>query len=316
MRTVTSLLLALCSTTTFAKTSLYGEVNGYSEAQFYDGESTVQLSGALSEFGFRNRLEIDDQMSSMFDVSIGMDPLNAGEPFINEGQLGIEGSFGDISLFYGKTPVGQTNDMLQLMRLDPDKLSGLFSLTTSNALNVPVGLMYDEGIRYRSPKISNNLSVAFALLPAEETEGETGFSFTGTYADNVSTVVIGFEINKETEGDQLLRIIGETKRGTLTLGGGLQLASNTDVDTSANTLFAYGKMPMKFGQLNTRSKAMASISRLTDTADDTTSEFYASFVNEQPWADKVSTYGFVHYEMINDLDDTGLGIGAGMKMTF
>jgi hypothetical protein len=317
MKKPIGLLFALCSSAVMAKTTLYGEANAFVSARIVDSDSTLMVNGYLSEFGFRDDMDINELVNSFFDVSFGYSPVDPSGVGVKEGEVGVIGKFGRVSLFHGQTPLGKSNDMLQLMDQDPDSLNGLFGGTSAGALVVPVGLNNDDGVMFESPQFSENVQFSFALLPTEDVNNDdTGFSLAGTFDDQTIKVMIGVEFNKIVASSQIIRVIGQTKTGTMTLGGGVQVAGNSDMDTSARTFFAYGKMPLLIAHKPTQTKLMTGITRLSDAADEKSSEFYLSLVNEQQWINRLSTYGFTEWQMQNDLEDHRFEVGAGLRMVF
>ncbi len=320
MNKVVCMLCAMSAGLACAKTELYGEANAFSQIVHTEEGSALQLFGYLSQFGFRNSIPLENETNAFFDVAIGYSITDFTSPWLNESHIGITGEYGQISLFYGPTPVETSNSMLQLMERDPDSLNGLFSASSASGLGIAVGDSAigseADGILYESPKLSNNLTLAFAILPTEQIDSDPGFAFSGTYDDQKATLTVGFQVNREGEDDQLLRLIGQTKKDDASLGGGFQFASNRDQETAIRTFFAFAKMPWQIGQKTTQTKLLTGFSWLTDTADDTESEGYFSLVNAQSWNSKVSTYVFAEWWLQNDLEDRTVDLGAGMRISF
>jgi hypothetical protein len=310
------LTLLLLASVSDAKTSLFGEANGFTQIANSENGTSLQIQGYLSEFGFRNETPLSGSTNALFDVTFGFELLNTSAVVTKSGQMGITGDFGEVSLFYGDSPLSDLNDYLRLMKNDPDQINEMYYQSGANNQNLSVGMGFVDGLSYKSPVFADYLNVHVALVPAEVAGGETGLSL-ASHFDNERTRVSGaIEVNTESANTQLLRLIGEQQLNNLTVGLGLQIVSNSAADTSARTYLSFLKLPMTIASEKTNLKAVLSYNRVTDAADNTLSQLYTSIVDEWEISDKLSAYGFAELEMANDFDDVTSYLGVGMKMTF
>ena len=310
------LTLLLLASVSDAKTSLFGEANGFTQISNTANGTSLQIEGYLSEFGFRNETLLKGTTNALFDVTFGFEMLNTNAVGTKAGLIGLTGGYGEVALFYGDSPLSELNDYLRLMKNDPDQITAVYYQSGANNQNLSVGMGFVDGLSYKSPVFADYLNVHVALIPAEVAGGETGLSL-ATHFDNERTRVSGaFEVNTESANRQLLRLIGEQELSNLTVGLGLQVISNSVANTSARTYLSFLKLPMNIASEKTNVKAILSYNRVTDSADNTLSQLYTSIVDEWEISDKVSAYGFAELEMANDFDDVTSYLGIGMKMTF
>jgi hypothetical protein len=311
-----SLLVISLSSFSVSKTSLYGEANGFTQFRSDSSGSALQVYGYLSQFGFKSEAAVSETLQATFDVTMGFELLDSWGVYTKQGTLGITGEYGELAMFYGQSPLAKTNQFLSLMENDPDQISGVFYANRADDFNVKVGFERVDGLLYSAPILAEHVAIDFAIVPAELVGGESGFSFATTYDNSTLKAAIAFEVNVEAADTQLLRVIGDTKVGSMRVGLGLQAGSNSALDSSARTYLGYLKMPLNIGTLNTRMKALMSLNQVTDAADNTDTQVYASVVDEVPLNDKVSTYGFVEVQVENDLNNVTSFVGLGLKMNF
>ena len=309
-------LLALISTNLFAKTMLYGEANANIQSVFTDNGSALVEDGSLSEVGFRSELVLDDKFTARSDFAVGVNLTDPDTPWLNKGSLGVTGEFGRVNFFYGNTPLTDSNDWLKLMSREPDFFASLLRRSAASAASVPVGINKRSGVAYHSPTVADAWHLAFAVLPAEEVDVESGFSLSAIYDGTKTRFVAGFEVNSEKENDQLFRLMSDTRLGSFTLGGGAQFAGNQDLDTSAYSFFGYGKWSMLLAGKENNLRLLTGLTQLHDKAGNDALDINLSLAAEQPWATKFSSYNFIQWQTADDRDTSTVILGAGLRLLF
>ncbi|WP_320822290.1 hypothetical protein [Reinekea sp.] len=314
-------LLTLCLLFTIwpaqAKTSLYGQANGYSQWAASDVGSTLQLETHLSEFGFRGDSPVATS-SAFFDLTVGL--VDYGQegccPQLLRSELGLSGDKGVLTLFYGDTPLSRTNHFLTLMHRDPDALTGALGYRRANNYNLAVGLGSADGLGYRTPLIANRLQFEWALIPTERVGGEHGFSFAGHYGDALRRVSLAMELNGTRENTQLVRLIGDLSVSPVKVGAGLQWASSSLSEARSIALMAFTRIPVTLGSYASTLRWLVTANRLTDQFAASHQQYYTSLVQEIGLTDKVSVYAFVELDW-PDRQAERLGYaGLGLNMDF
>ncbi|MFQ3229669.1 hypothetical protein [Reinekea sp.] len=310
---IITLALLIAAANLHAKTSIYGEANA--RVQFVNSQagSALIVDGNMSEFGYKGEQAISEQSQANFNILLGVDTLGDWGPNIKQGSVSVTGNYGEIAAFYDLSPVAATGHYYQVMKNDPDSR---FLLLNGSAVNSPKGVGNVDGLSYRSPLIEEQFTLQAALVPAEAVSGSTGVSFLGRYDQGPLDISLGFEVNVEQAQSQLFRVIGEYQTGNLKLGGHVQMSSNSDTDYSSRSLAGFLKLPIQFAQRETNNRIMMGFNTETDPADNAINQLYISFLQEIPWNDKVSSYSFVEVLMDNDLDDTTMWGGGGLKIGF
>lgn len=304
----------LMMTAAHARTTLYGEVAATAQAQFNEAGSLMTIDGAGSEFGFVGEHDLTNSEQVDFDLKVGFDLLTPSLVALVEGQINLSGNFGSVGFYNGASPASESTQLLNLMNNDPD--SNRLPLGASHGVDVPVGVQNSTGIRYASPELEGGISFSGAVVASGNVNSSSGVSMAGAYRTNRLNVSVGFELNVEQENSQLFRLAAELPAGNASIGGILQLASNADLDASIRSTVAYAKFPLVWANFSTRNQVLVSLTASKDSADETRSDAYVSFVQEIPWSNKVSSFAFVDSLLANDLNDATTWVGGGLRIKF
>lgn len=297
-------------------TRLYGYANGFAQARTSEAGTTLELRGYLTEFGFQNETRVTSDLDAGFDLNLGMNMLDDWSPYLRHGELSLDGRWGQVALFYGETPLGETHQWLTLMHQDPDNLPFAWDFSSANALRLPLGLTAVDGLRYRSPLVAERVSLDMALLPAEEVGIETGYSVTASWVSDHWRSRLGVELNGVYSNAQLMRLINEYRNDGLTLGLLLQAAQNTVTDASGQTVLLYSHWPWQMNEQRHRVKLTVSGTRLQDQNDETRVALYTSLVNQIALSDRLSLYGFSETKWASEAPALTQYLGAGATLSF
>lgn len=311
-----TLFLLLTLGTASAQTSLYGHANGFAQTRTVSDGTSVELRGYLTEFGFRNRTEIDQNRRAGFDLNLGMNLLDSWSPYLRYGELSLQGPRGQLALFYGPTVLTQSNRWLSLMHQDPDNLPIALDYGNASALQLPVGVTAVDGLSYQLPTVADRLVLAAALIPAEQLGGETGYSFAATLNTGAVRTLAGFEINGAYANAQMVRLMSDVEIDRTRIGLLTQASQNTLTDGARQTVLLYGFWPWRLADHLTNAKAMLGVNRTEDQNDDAAVQLYFSFLDEVPVTSKLSFYGFSEAEWEIQAETFTFYFGAGARLTF
>jgi len=317
MKQLFTLCLILVILPAQAKTSLYGQANGYTQWASADVGATLQLETHLSEFGFRGDSPVATS-SAFFDLAVGL--VEYGQdgccPQLLRSELGLSSGQGVLTLFYGDTPLSRTNQFLTLMHRDPDALSGALGYRRANSYNLAVGLGGVDGLGYRTPSIGNRLQFELALIPSERIGGENGLSFAANYGDTRHRVSLAMELNGTHENSQLVRLIGDLSMTHLTLGAGLQRASSSLSEARSIALMGFTRIPVALGSYESTLRWLVTANWLTDQFAVSHQQYYTSLVQEVRLTGKVSVYAFVELDWPDQQAERLGYAGLGLNMDF
>ena len=312
-----TLLLILLGLPAQAKTSLYGQANGYTQWASSELGSALQLETHLSEFGFRGDSPAASR-SAFFDLAVGLVEYAQDGccPQLLRSELGLRGDHGVLTLFYGDTPLTRSNHFLTLMHRDPDALSGALGYRRANSYNLAVGLGGVDGLGYRTPSIGNRLQFELALIPSERVGGENGLSFAANYGDTRRRFSLAMELNGTRENSQVVRLIGDLTTTHLTFGAGLQRASSSISEVRSIALMGFTRIPITLGSYESTLRWLVTVNRLTDQLAVSHQQYYTSLIQEVSLTDKVSIYAFIELDW-PDRQAERLGYaGLGLNMDF
>lgn len=299
-----------------AQTSLYGHANGFAQTRTVEGGTALELHGHLTEFGFINLTRLSPSLDAGFDMNFGMNLLDSWSPYLRDSELTLSGTLGELALYFGDTPLTESNHWLVLMHQDPDNLPIALDFGSANPLRLPVGVTATDGLRYRSLPIADRFSYAAALIPAEQVRGETGYSFVAMLKSEGVTSLAGFELNGAYADSLLFRLMTQVERQRLTFGALAQASLNTATESERQTGLLYGFWPWQAGEQAMRAKAMIALNRTTDQNDEATTQVYVSALNEVPLTQKLSLYGFGESEWEPDAGNLTIYLGAGAALRF
>ncbi|MFT4674783.1 MAG: hypothetical protein ACI9D8_000252 [Reinekea sp.] len=317
MKPLVMLCLILLTLSAQAKTSLYGQANGYAQLASSDAGSSVQLETHLSEFGFRGDSPVANN-SAFFDLAVGLVTYAQDGccPQLLRSELGMRGDRGALTLFYGDSLLARSNEYLTLMHRDPDALTGALGYSQANSDNLPVGLGSVDGLSYRAPLIADRLQFEWALMPAERLGGETGLAFAADYAHARRRLSLALELNGTHQDSQLMRLIGDWETNRLTVGAGVQLGTSSASDTRALTLMGFTRIPLRLAAYPSTLRWLVSTNRLISPGSADHEQYYTSLVQELNLTEKVSVYGFVELEWPERAAERVAYAGLGLNVEF
>jgi predicted porin len=306
-----------------AATSMFGEADANFMLVNTEAGSFASITGFGSEFGFKGTQKINETEEAFFRMGYQAELTGARIwPAMSEGRVGLRGNYGEIAIFYGETPLSALNNEYFLIDNTPDSIFRILGVNQANNVGVVAGealvgtASMLDGLSFTSSELEGGIQLEAALIPAEAVDGETGFSFAAHYRADQFRLSGAFEINGEQPNTSLFRVNGDVKNGSMTVGGSLQLGSNSAADTSAMHLAGYVKMPVNFSGTKSDMKVLGAFNTATDAAETTTQEFYLSYVQNIQLTSKVSTYGFVSLYLSDDMQTTNTQGGGGLKVRF
>lgn len=315
-KTLGLIAMAACASGVFAKTSLFGEADARALLVNTEAGAFMSLTGTASEFGFKGSQAVSDAETAYFRLAVGADLTGQFGLAINEGEVGLQGNYGEAALYFGYSPLSALVENHQILDNSPDGLGEIYGFAQANPLGLPVGISSLDGLRYRSPMVAQNVTLEAALIPSEQPDGETGFSFAGHYDTDAYRISAAFQINGFIANSSIFRVQGEANIGQMKAGGTGQISSNSDFDSDSSHISGYVKMPLKVADVQTQLRVLAAFNTVTNAADDSFQEFYTSAVQSIPLSSKVVAYGFASIFLANDLDTTTLAGGGGLKVRF
>lgn len=321
-KTTVSLFVTLgLAASASAKTTVYGVANGMVYVENTDPGMSLELDADESHFGFRGDAPITDQVTGLFDARFYADIVdlnNSSYAFALQGHVGAQGDFGTLRLFGGPTPVSKTQRYLDPEFDGPIRhhlILGGGILTPDRFL--PTGTQYGTGLNFTSNDLQGGLSFDGAVLPAQDPEGDTGFSLAINLDQPTFRASAGFEVNGAADNTQVFRLVGEYDLGTLTLGGLLQMAGNSDQDLNGTSFLAFGKMPVNVTRWPTRLAISGGYASQEDDADvvNETQTFFSA-LHEIQYNPQVSTYTFGEVFLPVESEGNATRVGGGMKIKF
>lgn len=317
MKPLVILCLILLTLPAQAKTSLYGQANGYGQLAASEAGSSVQLETHLSEFGFRGDTPVA-ATSAFFDLAVGLVSYAQDGccPQLLRSEVGLRGDQGALTLFYGASPLARSNEFLTLMHRDPDALTGALGYSQASSYNLAVGLGSVDGLSYKAPVIADRLQLEWAVIPAERRGGETGLSFAADYADGQRRLSLALELNGTHQNSQLMRLIGDWVSTRLTVGAGLQLGTSSVSDARALTLIGFTRLPLRIASYPSTLRWLVSANRLIHPGSADQAQYYSSLVQELSLTDKVSVYGFMEFERPDRVAERMAYVGGGLNIEF
>lgn len=301
-----------------AQTTIYGVANGSAYAENTDAGTSLELDADLSHFGFRGNSPITPTVAATFDARFYADIVEFEASRALEGHVGVEGDFGTIRLFGGPSPVGKTRSYYNLMDEDPT-ITGFIlggGMVTTTAV-LPTESRFLTGLNYTSNELQGGLSFDGAVLPAQNPDGETGFSLAAHVDQPRFRASVGFEVNGVADNTQIVRLVGETDIGEITLGALLQMAGNSDADLSGTSVLGFAKMPLDVTAWPTRLRVSAGVAQQDNDADTVDeSQVYLAAVHEIQFSGEVSAYSFGEVFLPEENDSNQTRLGFGMKVRF
>ena len=317
MKPLVMLYLILLTLPAQAKTSLYGQANGYGQLAAPDAGSNVQLETHLSEFGFRGDTPVAAN-SAFFDLAVGLVTYAQDGccPQLVRSEVGLRSDQGALTLFYGDSPLARSNKFFTLMHRDPDALTGALGYSQASSDNLAVGLGSVDGLSYRAPVIADRLQLEWAVIPAERLGGETGLSFAADYADARRRLSLALELNGTHQNSQLMRLIGDWVSKGLTVGAGLQLSTSSVSDARALTLISFTRIPFRLASNPSTLRWLVSANRLISPGSADQEQYYTSLVQELNLTDKVSAFGFVELDWPDRAAERVAYAGVGLNIEF
>lgn len=300
-----------------AATSMFGEADARVLLINDAGSSYMHVSGYASEFGFKGTQAVSANEEAFFRIAYQADITGANNwPVLSDGEIGLKGDYGTASIRYGYTPLGQLNNAYHLIDNSPIWSNDLLATNLAGGSSVPVGTNSVDALNYVSPVISNVLTLDAALIPAEKANGQTGLSVAAIYKQNNLRFAGAFEANVGIESTSIVLLNGDIKTGNLTVGGTVQRASNSALETSATHLAAYAKLPLNLANLKSDIQLTAAFNTVTNAADESSNEFNVNYVQNIPLNNKVSLYSLFGVYLRDNLETTLMMGGGGLKVRF
>ncbi|GGX47573.1 porin [Saccharospirillum salsuginis] len=309
------------SATADARTTIYGVADGMVYVENTDPGASLELDADRSYFGFKGDTPITPEVTAVFDSRYYADivDLNNGAfPFALQGHVGVQGDFGTLRLFGGPTPVSKTRSYYNLMEDEPTSHALILGggMLTPNAF-LPTGTGYNTGLNYTSNDLQGGLSFDGAILPAQNPDGDTGFSVAANVEQPSFRASAGFEVNGAAEDTQVFRLVGEYDLGEITLGGLLQMAGNSDQDLNGTSFLGFAKMPLDVTRWPTRLRVSGGYAQQendADTIDET--QTYFSAVHEIQFSNQVSSYSFGEVFLPEESEGNVTRFGGGLRIKF
>ncbi|EAR10856.1 nucleoid occlusion protein [Reinekea sp. MED297] len=314
---LTFCLLCLCvALSAQANTRLYGYANGFAQTRTVSDGTALEVTGYLTELGFRNSTPVTPELKAGFDLNLGLNLLDSWSPYMRRGDLSLEGRWGTVALFYGETPLSETNQWLTLMHQDPDNLPLALDFAGASPLRLPQGVTAVDGLRYRTPLVGSRVQLSGALMPAEQIGGETGYSVTLSWLGEHFRSLAGIELNGAYGNAQLGRWINEYRSEAFTLGLLLQATHNTLTEAQGQSVMLYSQHPWSLGEQSQRLKLTLSANHFVDQDDERRLAFYSSLVNQVVMSESFSLYGFAEAKWESETPAFTLYTGAGASLGF
>jgi len=301
-----------------ARTTIYGLADGMVYVENTDPGTSLELDAYQSYFGFKGDTPITPDIAAVFDSRFYADIVEFGQPRAIEGHVGVQGDFGTLRLFGGPTPVSKTRSYYNLMEDDPTNQTLILGggMLTPNAV-LPTGAGYNTGMNYTSNDLQGGLSFDGAILPAQDPDGDTGFSVAANVEQPSFRASAGFEVNGAAENTQVFRLVGEYDLGEITLGGLLQMAGNSDQDLNGTSFLGFAKMPLDVTRWPTRLRVSGGYAQQendADTIDET--QTYFSAVHEIQFSNQVSSYSFGEVFLPEESAGNVTRFGGGLRIKF
>lgn len=325
MFTVTIIAAGLV-TTAGARTTIYGAANGMVYVENTDPGTSLELDADLSHFGFKGDTPITPTVNAVFDSRFYADIVEFGQPQAFEGHVGVQGDFGTLRLFGGPTPITKTRSYYNLMEEDPTnhwRILGGGMLTSGAFLPTAARYAgYNTGLNYTSNPLQGGLSFDGAVLPAQDPDGDTGFSVAAhidqpSFRASAGFEVADYQINNQVFSTQVFRLVGEYDLGEITLGGLLQMAGNSDQDLNGTSFLGFAKMPLDVTRWPTRLRVSGGYAQQENDADTLDeAQTYFSAVHEIQFSNQVSSYSFGEVFLPEESAGNVTRFGGGMKIKF
>lgn len=316
------LVTSIVSAPAWSDATIYGDAIAVISVEATEPGTALHVWNRGTLLGFKGDMPVNKNIDVVFDANASLAFFS--EPDRTQGFLsptggeyvGLDGDFGRVRIFRGFSPLAESNSHLQLMNSDPTSFVFLLG-EGSSITTLPTATGYQEGVNYRSPELSGGLSLNVALLPAEDPEGETGFSLATKLDREDLRVQVAAEVNGEVEQSELYRAVAEVDVASLTVGGLVQGANNSSSDTSALSVAGYVRMPIAITQWDTRLQLVAGQSTQQNSSTDyEESQVFLSAVHEIEVSENLSFFSFAEsYTAEEEVNDHSAG-GGGIRIRF